>query len=229
MIIFIYALVDPITTEIRYIGKTADLSTRLRAHINDAKTGNNHRDNWVKKLCNQNLRPDLVILQEVTEDTWEIAERAWIRYGWEQGWRLTNSTEGGEGAYGRKLSAESINKMSNAARGNSSHRDKLHSAESKKRMSDATKGKVLSVEHRQKIRLAGTGLRRSDESRKRISLAKQGSKHPSAKLTEEDVRNILQLCKSARTDSEIAEKYGVSRTTVYGIRLRKRWRHVNVE
>ena len=35
---FIYSLTDPITNQIRYVGKTVNLEQRLYNHINHAKT-----------------------------------------------------------------------------------------------------------------------------------------------------------------------------------------------
>lgn len=50
-----------------------------------------------------------------------------------------------------------------------------------------------------------------------------GEKHPRAKLTESDVRSILN---DNRPHNEIAKDYGVKRSTVYDIKSRKRWKHI---
>lgn len=53
--------------------------------------------------------------------------------------------------------------------------------------------------------------------------AQKGSDRPQAKLTAEKVREIRQ---SARTIDNLAEAYGVNRTTVWNAKRGKTWRHV---
>lgn len=51
----------------------------------------------------------------------------------------------------------------------------------------------------------------------------QGGKHPDAKLTEKDVREIRQ---SRETHQALAEQYGVGVTTLASARKRETWKHV---
>lgn len=51
----------------------------------------------------------------------------------------------------------------------------------------------------------------------------RGEKHPSAKLTEEQVRAIL---KSDRPHTDVAREYNVLASTVFKIRARKTWKHL---
>lgn len=61
-----------------------------------------------------------------------------------------------------------------------------------------------------------------------MSLPK-GSAHPSAKITEEQVREIKQLIKERKlTQGEIAARYGADRTTVANIKAGKSWGHVKL-
>lgn len=53
----------------------------------------------------------------------------------------------------------------------------------------------------------------------------RGEQHGQAKLTEKEVRQILA---STGRDSDIAERFNVSRTTVARIRSRRLWRHVSI-
>lgn len=50
-----------------------------------------------------------------------------------------------------------------------------------------------------------------------------GEKNPKAKLTEDDIRHIRL---STMKGVDIAEKYGVHKDTISGIRTKKFWRHV---
>lgn len=99
MIIYIYLLRDPITNEIRYIGKTKDLKQRLINHINNAKLKkfNRHIYNWILTLLNQNLKPLIELVEECNLDNWSEREKYWIKYYKELGNNLCNHSIGGEG------------------------------------------------------------------------------------------------------------------------------------
>lgn len=118
--IYIYGLECPIAGVIRYVGKSINPQKRLRGHISGANNGSyrHHTSAWLRKLIAAGLEPRLVILEEVVDGRdWRQAERSWIAKESELGWRLTNSTYGGEGldykdpvakaAYLKKLSAAS--------------------------------------------------------------------------------------------------------------------------
>lgn len=64
-IIFIYALIDPITKKRRYIGKTNNIPQRLRAHESEARYSRTHKSNWVRGLQKLGLRPDVECLEVV--------------------------------------------------------------------------------------------------------------------------------------------------------------------
>lgn len=56
----IYALIDPITLKVRYIGRTtSSLKKRLSEHISKAKHCNNytHKENWIRSLLKINSKP----------------------------------------------------------------------------------------------------------------------------------------------------------------------------
>lgn len=115
--VYIYALLDPLTNEIRYIGKTQNINRRYKQHINlnNIKT-HTHRDNWIKKLINNNLYPIIEVLDEVPEDNWQFWEIHWIALikSWE--FNLTNIGFGGEG--GIRCSEETKKKISLKNTGN---------------------------------------------------------------------------------------------------------------
>lgn len=90
--ITIYALVDPRTNDVRYVGKTVEPERRHRRHCE--RPGNDGLRHWVWKLAGKGLAPTMVILGRCEDQEWEAAERAWIACFRLNG-RLYNIHEGG--------------------------------------------------------------------------------------------------------------------------------------
>lgn len=78
MTVKIYKLIDPFTSEIRYIGKTKrKLVKRLWEHINAAKYGTNkksYKENWIRKVLKNGGKPHIELIKEVSEFSWEKEE-----------------------------------------------------------------------------------------------------------------------------------------------------------
>lgn len=95
----IYALVDPLSREVRYVGVTTrTLSQRLSAHkheVTGKRNVNTYKNNWFSKLLEANLIPFIILLEECSPDNWEDRERFWISI-FDNG-KLTNQREGGIG------------------------------------------------------------------------------------------------------------------------------------
>lgn len=126
---FIYALCDPDTQEIRYIGKSNSTRRRYSDHINECKTNRkSHKISWIKSLLSKNKKPLLKILDKVPHDEWKLWEVHYIELYKSKGANLTNLTEGGQGGNGYK-----------------------HTEESKQSMSKSKKGVKLSEDHRKRI------------------------------------------------------------------------------
>lgn len=91
----IYALIDPDTQLVRYIGVTTRyLSSRLAGHIFDSKTeSGTHKRYWIKKLLSEDKKPIIKLIEETTKESWEEREKYWIS----QYDNLTNTQEGGRG------------------------------------------------------------------------------------------------------------------------------------
>ncbi len=109
----IYILSDPRTDEIRYVGKTTRvLARRLREHLQAAGLKKHtHKTHWLLQLKELGLKP-LIEEVEVTAVADE-AEMFWIEQFRALGFKLVNSTVGGEGRRcGSKLPAETRAKMS---------------------------------------------------------------------------------------------------------------------
>lgn len=105
----IYALCDPVTNEIRYVGKSmVELRRRVSQHTSPYWLKKKSRKNtWLKSLYAAGQRPEVVVLEHrETEQDLNEAERFYVAYFRSIGVRLTNHTDGGEGAPGYTFSAE---------------------------------------------------------------------------------------------------------------------------
>jgi hypothetical protein len=118
MTTYIYTLQDPISNEIRYVGKTDYLKQRLYAHIIECKTDRKtHKINWIKSLLENGLRPVISVLDEVESDEWEYWERFWIQQLNQWGLRLTNISSGGCSGNDYKRNIDTKEKMSKSKLG----------------------------------------------------------------------------------------------------------------
>lgn len=100
--VYIYKLIDPITNEIRYVGKTINLKRRLRAHITRSKNKKHHTACWIQSLIKKGEHPIIEVIEECSEDNWQEREIYWIQE-YRKLHDLTNLLNGGEGGatYGR--------------------------------------------------------------------------------------------------------------------------------
>jgi hypothetical protein len=109
----IYTLQDPISLEIRYIGLTSQkLNVRLSAHWTTFNNKKSHKVHWIKKLKKLNQKPIIKEL-DVAYSLKEAAdlEKYWISQFKTWGFKLTNTTDGGEGALGYKHDLETMLRM----------------------------------------------------------------------------------------------------------------------
>jgi hypothetical protein len=100
--LFVYALCDPRTDEIRYIGKTCTGLQRIRDHFwacrKNKKLYHLHIYRWMRCLLKDGYKPVIKILKECTdENDLNESEISLIRYYRSIGTRLTNCTDGGDG------------------------------------------------------------------------------------------------------------------------------------
>lgn len=146
-IVYIYALAEPGTDIIRYIGKTVDLKNRLTRHLSE--TSKTYKNNWIKSL--NGIKPEVIILDECDEDNWIDCEKYWISQCKTWGFKLTNLTEGGEGMCGLSPSAESIAKTVLKTTG------QKRSLETCLRISESKKGVKFSDKHIENLKLSHKG------------------------------------------------------------------------
>lgn len=163
----IYALVNPATSAVKYIGKTHQgLERRCRQHIADAKRGQKtHKGAGIRSLLRDGIDPEWVVLEQGVGNGWEDAERKWIAvYAWTGD--LWNETDGGEGQPGRVVSLETRMKMS------ASQQKRTQPEDVRAKISRGLMGHVVTEETR--LRQSEAQKRRfavpiSQETRSRIS------------------------------------------------------------
>lgn len=109
----VYALIDPITGGIRYIGKTqSGTNKRLSQHLANANKGlKSHVYCWIRSLTKLGLTPLIEVLEsyDSSKRLYE-SEQALIAIHKESG-VLTNLTDGGPGRTGSSCSDETKQKL----------------------------------------------------------------------------------------------------------------------
>lgn len=95
--VFIYALVDPLDNQIRYVGQSVDPTKRLLHHVlPSGLKEKNYKANWMKQLSVLGLQPKLIILEKTLDAFANDRERFFIRIYGSFGFKLTNMTQGGQ-------------------------------------------------------------------------------------------------------------------------------------
>ena len=216
---YIYALCDPETKEVRYIGVTKHPKHRLAQHIN--RRVPSHKGNWIQSLRARGLEPGFSIITAVVFADWERAEREIIRQYRESGARLTNATEGGRGML--NPTPETREKLSRTSKGRIISEDgkrRISEARSKTKASEETrqklsavhKGKLLSDETKRKMSEARTGRIVSPETRRKISdahIGMQGS-NKGTHHSEETKRKMSEAAKGRRLSDVTRQKLSES-------------------
>lgn len=176
MTVTIYGLVDPVSGEVRYVGRTSKTpQERLTRHIWKAREKGESSDLYVSRWIRSVGYAIGVCVLEVDPADPREAERRWVDELRAGGAQLTNLTQGGEGAppAGFLLSAEQRAKISAANRvrwADPAERAKL--AERNRQGVTGFKGRKHSPETRERIGARFRGIPigpPSPEARKRMS------------------------------------------------------------
>lgn len=96
--ITIYALCEPGTAIVRYVGKSNDAPKRYHLHLSSARKGNKTPvGQWIRGLLSNSQRPALITLEEVPFNKFQDRERHWISFLRDEGVNLLNVSNGGGG------------------------------------------------------------------------------------------------------------------------------------
>lgn len=107
-VFIIYALIDPVSKQPKYVGKTEGrLYRRLANHIYRAKSGrsNSPASDWIRSLIKAGMFPTINVLEKAKMDkvNWKQCESKWIRKLKKGGHILLNVTCGGNGSSSRHI------------------------------------------------------------------------------------------------------------------------------
>lgn len=225
---YVYKITNKINGKV-YIGLSKDPVARFSYHYRSRLTIKTRLTQSMKKYGIENF--EMTVLEE--HDTKESVKDAEIRliseHSSQDPAKGYNMTSGGDGC--PDLSEESKEKMRQAARLRSP------SQETREKMSKSQKGRIMSPEHCKNLSIARCKTvskkgpqHLSEDTKKRIGEASRGSKNPSAKLNEDNVREIKNLLEAGNlTHYQIAEIFQISRSTVGFIKNGKLWSHVKLD
>ena len=201
---FIYCLIDPITNQVRYVGKAADIQKRFHRHLSEKR--GTHKNNWIQSLASRGLKPIISVVQSLydcTDEDWQNAEIFWINYYKSKGCNLCNLDSGGKSGFLK--SKETKEKMSAAQR-----KRAPISEETRLKMRLAKLGKKQSPKAIEAAHSPLRGRKRSDEIKEKISEAKRAgwARRKAFGLVapmSEELRNIHRKNSTGRKHTEEAK------------------------
>lgn len=222
----IYALVDPRTKEVRYVGKTkSKMCARIKTHLRHVRYPKNrnftHKEAWLKGLIDAGMKPKKQILEIVPHgDDWASRERWWIATAPERGWKLTNLSIGGEsGACGLKHTEEFKRKLAERSRGNKNSLGKKWTEEQ-----HAQRAALLAdPQFKARMSAAQKGKKHSEESKRLRSLRFRGASHPMAKLSALEVINLRERVAAGESRKQLANERGISHSHLCKIIRGEAW------
>ena len=207
-----------------YIGSSKNIDMRWREHVNCLKA-NRHGNSRLQRVWNKYGPETFVfeVIKECDEKYILQEEQMLLNQFWDDENCLNIAKDAQRPRAGIKRSPESIQKQ----------REKLI-------------GRKLSEEHKEKLRIAGIGRKLTDADKKKISdfrkgkkltpehiqklsEAHQGSKSWTAKLTEDDVREIRQIYSEQKLSSrKIAKMFNIkNHHTILDIIHKRSWKNVS--
>lgn len=214
---FVYALVDE-NDKPFYIGKTNDLKIRKQAHLYEVKKGNTlPKYNKLRKLLREGhvLNDLLKVIEEgISCDEIDSKEIHYISKLREEGYKLKNLTDGGDGM--SNPSPELVERLRQSRIGSK------RSAESRKRMSEARMGMKFSDEHKKSLSRARQRRITTQFTREKMSKTSKG-KINIKKYELIDPQGNVHITENGLT--LFCEQHGLTRANLVQVADGKRPRH----
>jgi hypothetical protein len=211
-ITYIYALSDPDTNNIRYIGKSDNPRKRYQNHLVPSREANYHKEVWVKSLRKKDRKPIMSIVCSVDRNEWEDAEKYFIWLFRELGFDLTNSSEGGQGT--NNPSGNTRGRMSRSSKRRQLTPEQLESL--RERARNLSKDPDVVARRSAKF----VGQRRSKEFCRRISVRMMGWK-PSEETREKNRQSHLGK-KMSEANKEKLRRHTIFRNPEFIKKMKKR-------
>lgn len=244
-------VIECLITHKVYVGSSVNIKDRFKRHRYELNRDNHHSQH-LQRAWNKYGKDSFVfmVVEEVNDESLIVErEQYWIDKldAYNNGYN-TCPTAGT--MLGFKFSDESKQRLSEIRKGFE------HSEETKRKISESNKGKKMppktdaqlesarermlgennpfygkthSTEVLERLRNNKLGTKHSSETRKKMSKKQKGSNNPSALLTEDKVIEIKKLfALKEHTVKQIADMYGVSKSTIENIKYGLTWKHVEV-
>jgi DNA-binding transcriptional regulator YdaS (Cro superfamily) len=194
----IYALADPRTSEVRYVGKAVDPERRLQQHLSRFQLSyyRSQKNSWLMSLLDAGHRPTLHVLEMVDSQEANAAEIRWIAKAIEMGARLTNGTVGGDGG--------AVTDPAAKARIRAAHLGAKRSDKTKQRMSVAARERCANEKERERLRSISNGT----------PPVFHGEKNPRTKLSDAQVRHLRELAAADEDLRSLAAEFGITPASV---------------
>src|SRR3990167_5855648 len=164
----VYALTDPESHDVRYIGVTRrPLEIRLKEHLRERDK--RYVTNWIKSLQSRNLIPDILEIEQISDEQIDEAEQFWVACFRAWNAKLTNGTKGGNNSAVPTLAVRDKIRVARRLQ-----KMQPRSIESRAKTSAANRRRKLSTITRQKISMSLLGKQASPETRAKLSFARRG-------------------------------------------------------
>lgn len=167
--VFIYSLRDPITNEIKYVGRTRNPVYRHNLHIKN-KENNPNKKKWIGDLLSKEVEPIMELLEIVPESEATFWEKYWISQCKTWGFNLLNLTHGGVEKYIHENVRIALKNCKN--RGNK--KGFRHTEETKQKIREKRALQVITEEHKRNISISHLGKKKTETHRTNISKGRKG-------------------------------------------------------
>lgn len=207
----IYVLFDPADGLVRYVGWTINSRVRLRDHCKPSNLKkSSYCARWIASVVAVGRRPVMAIIENRSSGDWKRAERMWVSYFIFAGARLTNATDGGEGAPGRLHTDAAKAAMSAKRKGRKPHPNAMRRTselnkgvkrppEWSAKISAALSGRPKSEAHREKIRKMNVGRKHTAEHTEKVRLKLRGRVHGPMKQETKDKLSAAMLGRNSKS------------------------------